>query len=167
MSSPKPPDMPQAVTGWDGAERHDWRVPSPAVALGLSDHALYIIGLLTCQSELDPNGWRPLCRDYRGEGGETKGLDATLGKTTVGGRRVSRATLLLGSLARGGEKMPRAAREGELIARGIVERYPIYSPKSGLSQMYRLKDQSWVTGPHEYVDIALCPSGRAKGAKYV
>ncbi len=149
---------------FDGAVVYDWRVPSPALALGLSDHALYIVGLLSCRKRLDAVGWRSLCREAKVDG-ERKGLDARLGKATVDGQRVSRATLLLGSLARGGDKCPRDAREGELITRGIVERYPVYCPRTGMAQQYRLKDQSWLAGPHEAVDITLCPSGRAGGAK--
>ena len=131
---------------WDGGEL--WvSLPAPALKLGLTDHALYVVALLSARKRLDQHGWRHLKRKH---------LEDRLGETRVNGKQVERAVLVLGS-----RKRP---DEGELIAKGIVERYASYSSFGGneYAQQYRLKDQTWLEAPREGVTLCLRPSGRAK-----
>ena len=129
-----------------------FRMPTPAleaadaIPAAVRDHALYVLGLLSSHTLLDENGWRPLTRSI---------LDERLGQSRVNGHKVQRSGLLLGSRAN--------PDTGELITRGLVERYPSFCESH--SQCYRLKDRSWLDAPREDTVVVLRPRGKQRTRK--
>ena len=129
-----------------------FRMPTPAleaadaIPAAVRDHALYVLGLLSSHTLLDENGWRPLTRSI---------LDERLGQSRVNGHKVQRSGLLLGSRA--------DPDTGELITRGLVERYPSFCESH--SQCYRLKDRSWLDAPREDTVVVLRPRGKQRTRK--